>query len=167
MYGLIKLVYDNAKQNAFENLYEDSDVKTQFLLRSALSQALQDYPNIIPSHGNDWILCTLTLYKQNEEETIRVFQSIMKCLYTFSYGMLTEDIKWQEMNYVADTCMVGISFFKEYMETQHKRKAAPSVDYYSKMGSLAYHRLGYDNIGDHFEGWTNFINKEFHTLDIK
>ena len=161
MYGLIQTVYNDSKQSAFEKLYSDSDVKDQFLLRSSLAQALKDCPKLIPSHGTDWILCSLAQHKRDEEETVRVFQGIMKCMNHFSYGMLTEEIKWREMNSVADTCLVGIGFFREHMEHRHKRKAAPSVDYYSKMGALAYHRLGFDDLGDHFNDWTEFIEKEF------
>ena len=166
MYGLLETVYDNAKQVAFKELYASSDIKTQFLLRSTLAQALQDCPKLIPSHGTDAILCALAQHERDEEETVRVFQGIMRCMDKFSYGLLTEEIKWREMNEVADTCLVGIGFFKEYMERQYCRRSAPSVEYYSKMGALAYHRLGYDELGNHFNKWTNFIEKEFHTFDI-
>jgi hypothetical protein len=109
----------------------------------------------------------LTQHEREEEETVRVFQGIMKCLNHFSYGMLTEDkmmgrgIEFREMSDVADTCLVGIGFFRDYMERRHRLKAAPSVDYYSKMGALAYHRLGFEDLGDHFNKWTDFIEKEF------
>jgi hypothetical protein len=29
------------------------------------------------------------------------------------------------------------------------------------MGALAYHRLGFEDLGDHFNKWTEFIEKEF------
>ena len=166
MYGLLEPIYDDDKQKAFEELYSSSDIKTQLLLRSTLAQALQDCPKLISSHGNDWVLCTLAQHEQNEEETIRVFQAIIKCMNKFSYGLLTEDIKWREMNEVADSCLVGIGFFRSYMERQHHRRAAPSVEYYSQMGALAYHRLGYEDLGNHFNKWTDFIETEFHILDI-
>jgi len=167
MYGLIQTVYDDAKQKAFEDLYSTADVKTQFLLRSTLAQALQDSPKLIPSHGTDSILCTLSQHERDAEETVRVFQAIMNCLHKFSYGMLTDDIQWKGMNEVADSCLVGIGFFREHIEVKHRRKAAPSVDYYTKMGALAYHRLGYDDLGEHFQEWTAFIEKEFRLAEIK
>ena len=161
MYGLIQAAYSEDKQAAFEKLYSDSDVKDQFLLRASLAQSLKDCPKLVSSHGTDWILCTLTQHAREEEETVRVFQGIMKCLNNFSYGMLTEEIKFRETNSVADTCLVGIGFFRDHMNRRHKMKAAPSVEYYSKMGALAYHRLGFDELGDHFNEWTEFIEKEF------
>ena len=167
MYGLIQAVYDDAKQKAFEDLYATADVREQFLLRSTLAQALQDCPKLIGSHGTDWILCTLTQHEREAEETIRVFRAIMNCLHKFSYGMLTEDIKFREINEVADTCLVGVGFFRPHMEIRHKLKAAPSVDYYTKMGSLAYRRLGYDELGEHFEEWTEFIEREFRLAEIE
>lgn len=161
MYGLIQTVYSPEQQTVFERLYSDSDSKDQFLLRARLAKTLQDSPKMIPSHGIDWILCTLTQHERDEEETVRVFQGIVKCLRHFSYGMLTEEIKWREMNEVADTCLVGIGFFRDHMERRHRMKAAPSVDYYSKMGALAYKRIGFEDLGDHFNEWTEFIEKEF------
>jgi len=161
MYGLIQTVYDESKQTAFKNLYMDADSKDQFLLRATLAQALKDSPKVIPSHGTDWILCTLAQHERQEEETVRVFQGIVKCLRSFSVGMLTDDIKWREMNDVADYCLVGIGFFREYMENLHRRRGAPSVTYYSKMGALAYQRVGFDELGEHFDEWTQFIEKEF------
>lgn len=160
MYGLIQTVYDESKQTAFKNLYMDADSQDQFLLRAQLAQALKDSPKLIPSHGIDWILCTLTQHARNEEETVRVFQGIVKCLRHFSYGMLTDVMTWREMNDVADTCLVGVGFFRDHMERRHKLKAAPSVDYYSKMGALAYRRIGFEELGDHFNEWAEFIETE-------
>ena len=167
MYGLLEcLGYSNAKKLAFEDLYENSNIKDQFLIRSTIAKALQDCPKIVPSHGIDQILCILTQYEQDTEETIRVFQGIMNCLHKFSYGMFTEDIKYKSLDRIADESLVGIGFFREYMEIRHLRKASPSVDYYSKMGALAYHRLGYEDLGDHFNGWTDFIEKEMKVTSI-
>jgi len=83
VYGLIKTVYTEDKQQAFEKLYSDADdVKDQFLLRRTLAQSLQDCPKLIPSHGHDWILCTLTQHERESEETIRVFHMFY---YTMKY----------------------------------------------------------------------------------
>ena len=161
MYGLIKTVYNAPQQEAFEKLYIDGDVKDQFLLRSTLAQALQDCPNLSPSHGTDWILCALSQHNREENETVRVFHGIMKHLHNFSYGMITDDIQWKNMCDVADSCLIGIGFFREHMEKRHRLKAAPSVNYYSQMGSLAYQRSGYEELGEHFNEWTEFIEEQF------
>ena len=164
VYGLLKTCYTEDKQQAFEKLYSDADdVKDQFLLRRTLAQSLKDCPSFIPSHGTDWILCTLTQHERESEETIRVFHGIMKHMNEFSYGMLTENMKWRAMCDVADCCLIGVGFFREHMERRHRMKAAPSVDYYSKMGALAYQRTGYEDLGEHFDDWTSFIEKEFMT----
>lgn len=161
MYGLIKcLLYDEKKQNAFESVYNNSSINTQLLIRSTIAEALKDCPRILESHGSDFILCTLASYHKNEEDTMRIYQSIMHMFSVISFGFLTEDIKFKEMNEVADSCLVGISFFRERMEWLNQRKAAPSVSYYKKMGAVAFHHLGYDAIGDDFNGWISFIEKE-------
>lgn len=163
MYGLISVLYDEPKQKAFERLYLDSDVKDQLLLRSTVAEALKDCPRLLLSHGNDWILCTLASYHKPEEDTARVFQSLIRKLNAIKFGLLNSTktgVEWKETNDVADDCLVGISFFQKRLEMMHKRKAAPSVDYYMKAGSLAFQRLGFDGIGEDFEGWVKFIQKE-------
>lgn len=161
MYGLIQALYSSDKQRAFEKLYIDSEPKEQMLLRSTLAEALKDCPKILPANGCDWILCTLSLYHKSPDDTMRVYQSIIKHLDHFSFGILTDEIKWREMNDIADSCLVGLSFFRKYIEEKHKRKALPSPDYYGKAGAVAFSRLGFEDIGDNFSGWTNFLEKEF------
>ena len=160
MYGLIRALYNDDTQEAFKNLYIESDPKDQLLLRSVIAEALKDCPKILTSHGSDWILCTLSSYHQSPEDTSRVYQAIMKNLGKFSFGLLTDNIKWREMSDVADSCLVGLSFFKENIDYKHKHKAAPSSEYYSKIGSLAFQRLGFEKIGTGFNGWVQFIQKE-------
>lgn len=165
MYGLIKCLYNQNQQEALENLYADSDSSTQLLIRSTIANALKDYPRLIESHGADWILCTLASYHKPEEDTMRVFQSIMKMLNKISFGILTEDIKLKEMSDVADSCLVGIGFFRPHMERLHNKRGAPSVSYYRNAGSVAFKRLGFEQIGNNFNGWTDFIEKELTSLD--
>jgi hypothetical protein len=141
-------------------LYVESDSKEQLLLRSTIAEALKDCPKILPSHGCDWILCTLASYNQSEDDTMRIYSAIMRNLDKFEFGLLTDDIKWREMNEVADSCLVGLSFFKKYIALKHQFKAAPSPDYYSQAGSIAFKRLGFNEIGENFVGWINFISKE-------
>ena len=161
MYGLISaLEYSTSNQIAFEKLYLDSEPQEQMLLRSTIAEALKDCPNIISMNGPDWILCTLASYHKPEDDTMRVYSGIMRHLEDFSIGLLTDDIKWKEMNEIADCCLVGISFFRKYIEIKHQRKALPSPDYYVKAGAMAFLRLGFENIGSDFNGWTSFISKE-------
>ena len=160
MYGLIETLYTPENQKAFEKLYLDSEPKEQMLLRSTLAEALKDCPKILTSHGSDWILCTLASYQKSEDDTMRVYSAIMRHLDSFSFGLLTDEIKWREMNEVADSCLVGLSFFRKYIEVKHKRKASPSPDYYTKAGAVAFNRLGWEDIGDDFNGWISFIEKE-------
>lgn len=160
MYGLIQALYTPDNQKAFEKLYMDSEPKEQMLLRSTIAEALKDCPRILSSHGSDWILCTLASYHKPEDDTMRVYSGIMRHLDDFHFGMLTNDIQWKEMNDIADSCLVGLSFFRKYIEAKHKRKALPSPEYYTKAGSVAFSRLGFEDIGDDFSGWIGFIEKE-------
>lgn len=160
MYGLIKALYDEKGQKAFEQLYQDSEVKDQLLMRATLAEALKDCPRFLPSHGPDWILCTLASYHKPEEDTARVFQAVMRKMDKMTFGTLDEKIRWREMNEIADTCLVGIGLFRKKLEAMHRRHASPSVGYYMRTGSVAFQRLGYDNIGENFEGWVYFLEKE-------
>lgn len=161
MYGLIKVLYSEPKQQAFEKLYLDSDDNDRLLLRATVAEALKDCPRLLPSNGTDWILCTLSSYHKSEDDTLRVFQSLMRKLERIQFGLLTSDIKWKEMNEMADDCLVGLSFFRKRIERMHQRTAAPSTDYYFKAGSLAFQRLGFDEISQDFQGWVSFIENEF------
>ena len=64
------------------------------------------------------------------------------------------------MNKIADSCLVGLGFFRKYIELKHRRKALPSPEYYSHAGSVAFSSLGFDEIGENFNGWADFISKE-------
>ena len=166
MHGLIQTLYGKKKQEDFISLYGSSTSSEQMLLRATLAEALKDCPRILPSHGTDWILCTLASYHKSEEDTARVFQAVMRKLDKISFGLLTEEIKWKEMNDVADDCLVGISFFRSWMERMHVRRSAPSVEYYKKAGELAFYRLGFESISEDFEGWIDFIEKELSTTSV-
>jgi hypothetical protein len=160
MYGLIRELYNEKKQKQFESLYTESDSSTQFLLRAQLAKSLKDCPRLLMSHGTDWILCALSTHNKSEEDTVRVFASVVRKLHKIEFGLLTNSIQWRETNDVADSCLVGISFFRKRMELMNRR-GAPSVDYYMKAGSLAFQRLGYENIGTEFADWVDFIEDEF------
>ena len=161
MYGLLNCLYDENKQKALESLYSDSDSTTQLLIRSTIAEALKDCPRILESHGSDWILCTLASHHSSENDTMRVYQSIMNKFDSFSIGLLTDEIKWREMNDIADECLIGVGFFRKYLEERHKRKASPSVEYYSQAGAVAFDRLGFETIAKGFSNWTSFIENEF------
>lgn len=167
MFGLLQAsLYSEEKKNAFISVYSDASGREQLLMRGVLANALKDSPKIVSSHGYDWILCTLASHQKAAEETTRVFQAIVNKINRISYGMLTEHPKiknqldWREMNDVADTCLVNLGFFKQKIDAMHKRKGAPSVSYYMKVGSIAFQRIGFENIGLEFEEWADFIENE-------
>ena len=160
MYGLIKCLYDEEKQKALESLYSDSDSTTQLLIRSTIAEALKDCPQIFDTNGADWVLCTLSSFHKSQDDTMRVYQALMSNLNKFSIGLLDDKIEWRELNDIADSCLVGLSFFRKHMEAKHKRRALPSPDYYREAGSVAFHRLGFDDISAEFNDWVSFIEKE-------
>jgi|ERR1035437_5459744 hypothetical protein len=166
MYGLISCLYNKKNQEAFKKLYLDSELRDQMLLRSTIAEALKDCPRILESHGADWILCSLASYHKSEDDTMRIYAGIMRHLESFSIGLLTDDIKWKDLNRISDECLVGIGFFRKYLEGKNKRKASPSVEYYSKVGAVAFDRLGFETIAKDFSGWTDFIEKELSDISI-
>lgn len=161
MYGLIKELYSPNKQNSFKKLYDESSISDQFLLRSIVAESLKDCPRIISSHGEDWILCTLASHKKPESDTLRVFRALIRKFKKIEFGLLTDQITWKETNDIADSCLVGVGFFKQRMEILHQKHGAPSIKYYIKAGSLAFCRLGYEQLGKEFEEWTSYIEREF------
>lgn len=162
MYGLIEcLQYSDTKKQSFEKLFNNSDSKTQFLIRKTIANALKDSPKILEKSGPDWILSTLCSFNKSEEDTMRVFQSIINTFNKIYFGLLNQDIEWRSTNQIADFSIVGLGFFRKRMEILNKRKGSPSVDFYTKAGTSAFKILGYENISENFSGWTNFIEKEF------
>jgi hypothetical protein len=161
VYGLIKHLYDEKKQKSLESLYLNEDSKTQLLIRSIIAESLKDCPRIIESNGADWILCTLASFHKSEDDTMRIYQAIMSNLDNFSIGLLTEEIKWKDLNKISDECLIGVGFFRKYLEERCKRKASPPVEYYSQAGAAAFDRLGFDSIAEDFSYWTSFIENEF------
>lgn len=160
MYGLIKCLYDDKKQQSLETLYSESDSHTQLLIRSTIAEALKDCPRLIESHGSDWVLCTLASFNKPEDDTMRVYQAIMSNFDSFSIGLLDDRIRLRNPEQIADSCLVGLSFFRKYLELKHRHNALPSPEYWSKVGSVAFSRLGYNRIGQEFDSWVVFINKE-------
>lgn len=166
MYGLIRCLYNEKEQKALESLYSDSDSATQLLIRSTIAEALKDCPKILESHGSDWILCTLSSFHKSSDDTMRVYQSIMSNLGHFSIGLLDDGIKWKNLDRISNECLIGVGFFRKYLEERCKRKASPSVEYYSQAGAIAFDRLGFDTIANDFLGWTSFIEKELSVTSI-
>ena len=160
MRGLIKCLYDDETQKSLESLYLDEDSKTQLLIRSVIAESLKDCPKIFDVNGADWVLCTLSSFHKSPDDTMRIYQSIMSNLNRFSVGLLDDKIKWRELNEIADSCLVGLSFFRRHMEAKHRRRALPSPDYYREAGSAAFHKLGFDEISTEFNSWVSFIEKE-------
>jgi len=160
MYGLIKCLYDEQKQQSLETLYSESDSHTQLLIRSTIAEALKDCPRLIESHGSDWVLCTLASFNKPEDDTMRVYQAIMSNFDSFSIGLLDEHIRLRSPEQVADSCLVGLAFFRRYLEFRHRLKALPSPSYWSRVGSVAFSRLGYNRISEDFDSWVVFISKE-------
>lgn len=157
MNELLKILYSEDKVLITKKLYEESDDnKERLLIRSVIASALKDKADIISDNGSDWILCTLCQFGKNEEDTMRVFQSIMRYINKdIDIGLLDKNVKrYKLMSELADSCLVGIGLFSEHV----KKKV--SIDYYSKVGSLAFRRLQFDNIANEFNEWTNFLNKE-------
>lgn len=161
MYGLIQTAFSKKQQKAFVDLYSDASNKEQLLLRQSLAQALKDCPALIPSHGTDWMLCTLAQFEKPEDDTMRVLNALVRCMRGWTHGMLTEKIQMKPIVEIADTCIVGIGMFKDYFDYMHRRGGAPTVEYYTKLGVFAFHKTGFDDIADDFVGWTEFLEREF------
>lgn len=162
MYGLLEVLYDDVdKRDDFQGLYVDSDISGQLFLRSQIANQLKDCPRFLHDNGTDWILCTLCQYQKDEETTVRVFQSLIRYIdKPIDFGMLDKKIQMRKMSDIADSCIVGLSLFKDRFVYQHQRHASPSPEYYKQMGALAFERIGYSNIANDFSGWLSFIEKE-------
>lgn len=171
MYGLLEIAYPKEKQEHFESVFKDADDNERMLMKSVVAKALKDVPKILPSHGLDWILCTLSMHERSIDDTFRIYQSIVKKLPVIVHGLAKQidrhgKIAWRDSDDAADTCLIGLSFFKENLEKLHQRRAAPSVSYYMQAGALAFKRAGFDSIGEEFSQWVSFIEDELAVTSI-
>ena len=162
MYGLLETIYDKKKISQIESLYENSDLSDQLLIRASIAEALKDREGkVITGNGMDWILCTLATHNKSPEDTLRIFQSINRSMENFTFGLLTDEIKLKHPYQIADTCLIGLGFFRNKMEQLHRLRAAPSLKYYWEAGRLAFIRTGYTSISKDFSQWIDFIENEF------
>ena len=169
MRGLLSELYDKKRQTVIEDLYNNSSVKDQLLIRSSIAKAFEDCPRLIPSHATDWLLCVLCKFDKPEDDTMRILNSVHRYIrQPMSFGLLDEDLKkWKDIPHIADSCLVGLSFFKPRMEWMHHHRSAPSPDYYKEAGALAFKRSGFDDISEEFSGWIEFLNNELaYSYDV-
>jgi hypothetical protein len=160
MKALLEILYNSGKAEATQRLYKSSDDSERLLIRSVVAQALKDRADIISGNGADWILCTLCQFERDGENTIRVLRALMRYIGNdIDVGLLNKQIEYKGMDEVADSCLVGVSIFREYI----KRRSL--IEYYSRVGMLAFDRLGYSNIANEFDGWVEFLRKELTILE--
>jgi len=61
---------------------------------------------------------------------------------------------------LAKRCLISLSFFEQHMFNRWQRTAAPSPDFYRKVGISSFKTSGHSDIGYNFDNWSFFI-KEF------
>jgi len=165
MLGLMAaLKYPAEKQEQAKSLYHESSYSDQILIRSSIAHALEDCPSMLESHGPDWMLCTLCKRERPSDETMRVFQSLLRFVYEPIDLYLIEvgnTPRFKPMEDVADTCLIGVGLFKDYIANRSSRHGSPSPKWYADAGRLAFARSGHDDVAAEFDQWTGFIETNF------
>ncbi|HUU87506.1 MAG TPA: hypothetical protein VMX17_07100 [Candidatus Glassbacteria bacterium] len=72
------------------------------------------------------------------------------------FPMITEHQGYE----LAKRCLISLSFFEKHMVYKWEKHAAPSPDFYRKIGISSFKTSGHSDIGYHFDNWSLFI-KEF------
>lgn len=162
MKELINLAFKSSKRDLVKDLFfNNSSGEDRLLIRCQVARILEDNPTIIQSSGKEWILCVLSKFEKNENDTLRVFSSLCNCLRgEFNHHVLDENIKFKEVSTIADNCLVGLSFFKKRIISKHQTKSSPSVSYYRNLGIQSFCACGFERISQDFDDWVEFIETE-------
>jgi hypothetical protein len=160
MKELMKKLFKEQYKSA-EILLADKD--TYRLLEAQVAKALLNNDKIIleePICQLRLIISNMSTFANSKEECDEVTNIII-------WGMKNEDLDsilpmvTEHQGYdLAKRCLISISFFENHMIQRHNRYAAPSPNFYRKIGAASFIQSGHQDIGEHFDKWSLFI-KEF------
>jgi len=70
-------------------------------------------------------------------------------------------ISEQSEEELANRCLISLGMFKRVLIRKHERHAAPSPEFYRRVGIKSFHQIGKENISNHFYKWELFLSEMF------
>ena len=122
---------------------------------------------IIPiKHSEDYFLSQLYQSNRPAKETMRILKTLnryVKCCNRdifYSIDVINErTIRFKPLNDLADDCLLTVALFAKHILELNRRHAAPSIQWYKMVGTTSFERLGYYDIANDYDYWTDFISE--------
>ena len=116
-------------------------------------------------YDDTWILSTLYNANRNDEDTHRLYLTLRRYIYDnrnftgFIEQVTPTEMRFKPVTDVADDCFYSITMFSAYLNTQHERRGAPSVKFYSSLGRNAFKSIGYPGIYKNWNFWVMYVQE--------
>ena len=75
----------------------------------------------------------------------------------YSIDISEKNIKYKDLDDLADDCLMTVSIFKKHIQKLWKRHAAPPLSWYVYIGTDSFKKLGYYDIANNYDFWRMFI----------
>ena len=149
------------QSNAAEILLADENSLNQVELE--IAKSLLNEEGIIvenPLSQLRVIVCSMSQFASSRDECNEVTDIIIWAMKSDGVDKVVPMITEHNGYELAKRCLISLSFFEKHMCRRWQRYAAPSPDFYRKIGISSFEASGYPDISSHFDKWSLFI-KEF------
>jgi hypothetical protein len=116
-------------------------------------------------HADQWILSTLYDANRNDIDTYRLYLALRRYIYDnrdfvgFIEQVSPTVMRFKPVTDVADDCFYGITMFEPHIAKRHRRRGAPSAEYYSRLGRNAFKSIGFPGIYKNWEFWIMYVKE--------
>lgn len=159
MGALIDKLFPQDQADAIRTLWEDKS--SQLLLEQEIGKRLISYDGIIEELplAQLMLITSLSTFADSPDECYNVASIIY-------WGINKEDIlprvaECLSNREIAYKCLVSLGFFREALIARWERHAAPSPNFYRKVGINSFNRIGMEDVGSHFYQWESFMGEFF------
>jgi hypothetical protein len=142
------------------------DPGSRHLIRQQLSQLAEDNAGVLPQKSMDWVLCKLSTFGADEEDTFRMYRAFLSQVSQLGQmcRVLSTEINRCRQDppaTVADRITIGLGLFYEEAERRHRYHAAPSPKFYQQTASTCFAVTGYQTIATQLPAWLEFLRGNF------
>jgi hypothetical protein len=142
------------------------DPGSRHLIRQQLSQLAEDNGGVLPQKSMNWILCKLSTFGADEEDTFRMYQAFLSQL--SQLGQMCRVLSSEGNRCiqdppatVANRITIGLGLFYEEAARRHRYHAAPSPQFYQQTASSCFAVTGYKTIAQELPEWLEFLRGNF------
>lgn len=156
---LIDQLFPQDQADAIRKLWEDKS--SRLSLEQEIGKRLVSNDGIIDELplSQLMLITSLSPFADSSDECHDVAEIIY-------WGINKKDVlpkiaEYLDTRELAYRCLVSLSFFKVALIARWKRHAAPSPDFYRRVGISSFNAIGMKDIGNHFYQWESFMGEFF------